>query len=119
MNQQQNPCTNYDACIAGKRNNLRYPTDSQSLYANRIYDNQTANRRCYEGGNPIEIIEGFNCNFTWDQLLKGVVIILLIIAFVALAKDFLMPKEIVKVGVPPVEPLTATQLTVEPTTVAK
>ena len=53
-------CGNYDNCIDKKRCDLRHPVDKRSLYSGRIYDNQTANRRCYEN-NPIEIVEGFGC----------------------------------------------------------
>ncbi len=62
MNKQCNhpECASYNQCIFKLRADLRYPTDTASLYGKRIYDNQTANRRCYEE-NPIDIVEGFGC----------------------------------------------------------
>lgn len=92
-------CNSYENCINKERENLRYPIDKESLYMDRIYDNQTANRRCYEK-NPIEIVEGFGFPVTLESFLKMLVIILLIVLFVILAKDSLFPKEQVKIGIP-------------------
>ena len=51
-------CDSYDGCVKQGKNVLRYPVDTKSLYSQRIYDNQTANKKCYQR-HPIEIIEGF------------------------------------------------------------
>jgi hypothetical protein len=93
-------CQNYETCIKQERENLKYPIDNQSLYMHRINDNQTANRRCYEK-NPIEIVEGFGFGFTWNQIIKFVIVIvaLLVVLFRMLAKDFFMPKEVVSFGI--------------------
>ncbi len=68
-------CNNYDTCKQEKKSTLRRAADDMSLYGRRIYDNQTANRRCYET-NPINIVEGFGLSF--NTLFKWVVIILVI-----------------------------------------
>jgi len=73
-------CDSYNSCKVQEKENMRYPNDQRSLYVNRIVDNQTANRRCYER-NPINIVEGFG-NFDTDnlmQMLQWVVFIILII----------------------------------------
>ena len=92
-------CNSYEGCINRERENMRYPIDNESLYMHRIFDNQTANRRCYER-DPIEIVEGFGFSFTWESFLKFLVIVLLIILFVILIKDSIFPKEQVNIGVP-------------------
>ena len=86
----------YDTCIREKREQLKYPTDDKSLYTNRIYDNQTANRLCYEQ-NPIDIVEGFGPGgITLEQILRFA-ILAIIIYFVV---SFLMrPRETVRVGI--------------------
>ena len=68
-------CNNYDTCKQEKKYTLRHGSDDMSLYGKKIYDNQTANRRCYET-NPINIVEGFG--FSFNTLFKWVVIILVI-----------------------------------------
>lgn len=106
-------CNSYDECGYRERDTLKYPIDSRSLYANRIYDNQTLNRRCYQK-NPIEIIEGFGLSFTWDQLIKFIIVVLLIILFFILAKDFIMPKQVLKLDVP-----TTSEIDIATPTIAK
>ena len=91
-------CSNYENCVNREKGQLGYPIDKESLYVNKIYDNQTANRRCYTK-SPIEIIEGFGFPMTLESLLKMVVIILLVALFVILIKDSLFPKEQVTVGI--------------------
>ena len=93
----QNSCKSYGSCRKEERTQLKYPIDQQSLYASRIYDNQTGNRRCYEK-NPIEIIEGFGCGLFFEKLLKYTVVILLILALFFLAKDVIMPKQQVSIS---------------------
>jgi hypothetical protein len=66
-------CDSYDTCIQEERQNMRHPIDHQSLYANRITDNQTANKKCYME-NPIHIIEGFGNKEQLMNILKYVVI---------------------------------------------
>lgn len=93
-----NRCGNFDSCMRKEMENMRYPLDKRSLYVNRLYDKQTAARRCYER-NPINIVEGFGqWDASWNNIIKWVVVILLIILFIILAKDFFMPKEEVSIG---------------------
>jgi len=105
-------CNSYDSCSKRERENLGYPVDSESLYMNKIYDNQTANRRCYEK-NPIDIVEGFGFPLSWEKILKFSIVVLLVILFVVLAKDFFMPKETVSINVP-----VASELKIETPTIA-
>ena len=91
-------CAGYDSCVNRERENMNYPMDNESLYANRFHDNQTAHSRCYQE-HPIDILEGFGCKISWEKILKLVIVILLIILFVSLAKDFMYPlKELPQMG---------------------
>ena len=70
-------CGNYDNCIHQTRKTIRHPVDTRSLYRNRVYDNQTANRLCYHD-NPVDIMEGFHGNLNFNILLKWAIIIIVI-----------------------------------------
>jgi len=89
-------CSDYDKCITNERQNLRHHKDQKSLYAKRVYDNQTANRRCYEK-NPINI-EGFG-NINLQMIIKWALILLVIYVIIMLAIDLLMPSTEIKLGV--------------------
>jgi len=109
------PCSTYEECVNQEKQNMLYPTDQKSLYQNKYFDDHTAATRCY-WWNPINIIEGFSGPWTFEKMLKMSVVILLIILFVVLAKDFLMPKEKISFDIPEVteggislEPITAAQ----------
>ena len=53
-------CTDFNNCKKEMLDRLEQPTDENSLYADRIYDNETATRRCYETKNPVaRVLEGF------------------------------------------------------------
>ncbi|ARF11447.1 hypothetical protein Klosneuvirus_1_304 [Klosneuvirus KNV1] len=90
-------CSSYDDCRKRENKTLEYPTDVNSLYANRYYDLQTENTRCYQR-NPITILEGFGRS-GFGQLLKLVLFVLLIILVVSLFSDYLKPKEVIEVGI--------------------
>ena len=96
-------CKNYNNCIDKKRGNLKHPIDKRSLYSRRVYDNQTANRRCYEN-NPIEIVEGFSCpsKDLIKLILKWVIIGLIIYLVGTMIMG--MRKEQVSLGVESVSP---------------
>ena len=81
---------NFEECMNQEKKKIRYPMDNNSLYHDQIYDNQTAYRRCYEKSH-MNTMEGFSGNLTWDKILKVIIVILLILLFITLAKDFLMP----------------------------
>lgn len=105
-------CSNYDSCIQRERHNLRHPVDKKSLYANRVYDNQTANRRCYEG-SPINI-EGFGCpsRETINTLIRWAVIALvvyIIFSFVAGGQNPFTTQQIGGI-IPPMSPPPPTLL---------
>ena len=89
-------CDAYGNCINQKKEQLRYPLDTTSLYANKIYDNQTANRRCYVN-NPINIIEAFGA--TLGGVFRLIVVVLIVLLLLSLFTDFGKPKKIVQVGV--------------------
>jgi hypothetical protein len=91
-------CKNFENCYNDETNTMEYPIDSESMYANRYYDEQTAKSRCY-AKKPINIIEGFGLTFTWTNLIKVVVVILLIFLAYSLSKDFMFPKEVITIGV--------------------
>ena len=89
-------CESYDECINENRETLRHPMDTKSLYKNRVYDNQTANRRCYEA-NPIDIVEGFGrSDFSLNMLLKwGIIIAIVYLVVMMVTKSeggFSLPK---------------------------
>ena len=92
-------CNNYDNCSKTERNTLSHPMDQEALYANRIYDNQTGNRRCYES-NPIDIVEGFG--FKANDLVKNILklVIIALIAYVIYALITDMQKKEISVNVP-------------------
>lgn len=83
-------CSNYLNSVSRLRNQMRYPVDNHSLYAKRIYDNQTALRRAYEADPVFSVnyIEAFGSRCPWNKILKLAVIILLVFAIVVFAKDF-------------------------------
>ena len=67
-------CNNYNNCLCNKTGIMKYPTDEQSLYANKIYDNQIANSRCIKH-NPAGFIEGFGCTVNWNTVLQFLIIV--------------------------------------------
>lgn len=90
-------CESYDTCINKERENLKHPIDHKSLYANRIVDNQTANRRCYET-NPIEIIEGFGSKQQIMNVLKWVMIAIIVFVVISYVISY-MSKETININV--------------------
>ncbi|MCJ7637360.1 MAG: hypothetical protein MUO21_07705 [Nitrososphaeraceae archaeon] len=78
-------CNNYEDCYKRELNNMEHPMDNESLYADRIYDRQTARDRCYSF-NPIQIIEGFGAS--WNTIIKLLIVILLIYLVYELSKEF-------------------------------
>lgn len=82
-----NSCAGYDNCITKTMDTLKYPMDRRSLYRNRIYDKQTANRRCYES-NPMSIFEGFgSTEFTLTNVLKWLIVLVIIYLIYVLITD--------------------------------
>lgn len=87
----QAQCRMYNQCSDEGKQNLHYSTDTNSLYARKINDNQTVNRRCYEK-HPINIIEGFGNTSIFNILLWIVGICILIVAAMYLMEKFNMKK---------------------------
>lgn len=92
-------CKNYDECLNKEMENMKYPIDDPSLYMDRIYDYQTANRRCYEK-NPVNI-EGFGLSgpFTWDKIFKIIIVVLIVIVFISIISDIFVPKQQYKLDI--------------------
>lgn len=65
----------FNNCRHEEKKRLAHPADPQSLYANKIIDNQTANRRCYEKNPNVNIVEGFGFSSIWTILVWIVVIV--------------------------------------------
>ena len=88
----QSQCGMYNQCSNQGKRNLQYPIDKNSLYARKINDNQTVNRRCYER-HPVNIIEGFGKNASIFNILLWIVgICILIVASMYLMERFNMKK---------------------------
>lgn len=82
-------CNRYDNILKRERNNLRYPLDTNSLYANKIYDNQTAYRRAYTL-RPIEIVEGFGYSSDLlSTIIKWLIVLLIIYIIVIISMKFI------------------------------
>lgn len=102
-------CQNYETCNKDEMDKLAFPMDSESIYADRYYDDQTARDRCYRK-NPVEIVEGFGWGYlTWTNLIKLIVVCLLVYLAYSVSQDFLNPKEVVSVGVAPPSEFQASQ----------
>ncbi|ARF09535.1 hypothetical protein Indivirus_1_158 [Indivirus ILV1] len=82
-------CNSYDKCYQEQLNNMAYPIDNESLYADRNYDKQVAHSKCYSLG-PISIIEGFGGS--WNMIIQILILILLIYLVYELSKDFIGKK---------------------------
>lgn len=65
-------CDVFGNCTNRESNNMKYPMDAKSIYADRVYDNQTGMARCYSR-NPINIVEGFG-QLSFNNVLMWVVI---------------------------------------------
>lgn len=57
----QGNCQDFDTCVQTQLGDLQQPIDPDSLYANRFYDKEVANNRCYEGfdGNNNTMFQRF------------------------------------------------------------
>ena len=103
---------NFNNCVDREMENMRYPMDARSLYAKRIYDQQTANSRCY-AENPINIVEGFGMSrFSLVTLLKWTIIVLILIAIYLCVKDYVKEEVSLNVSAPLTEVNSAVPMTV-------
>ncbi len=84
-------CNNWDKCKKNEMEERAFPVDNESLYKEKIYDNQSANNTCYET-NPIKIIENFG-NSQWSTWISVLVIILLAALLGFIFKDSIMSKD--------------------------
>ena len=104
-------CTSYDGCVGRTRQTLAYPTDQESLYADRIYDNQAANRRCYEK-NPIEIKEGFGKRRI-NRMIRWIIIIIILYILITMLMQFMRPRKTFTVDFTPMSIRMPTGRTIE------
>lgn len=88
-------CPNFNKCKTQEVNNIGFPVDANSLYAQKIYDTQTAASRCYSNQpRGTNIVEGFGASFSFENIIKYGIIFLLIVLFISLVCDYVKPKEI-------------------------
>lgn len=89
-------CSNFNNCKTQETNNMGFPSDADTLYAQKIYDDQTAANRCYANQpRSTNIVEGFGMGgFTWEKIIKIGIIILLVILFISLVCDYTSLKEV-------------------------
>jgi hypothetical protein len=72
---------------------MSFPVDNNSLYAQKIYDTQTAANRCYANmPRTTNIIEGFGNTFTMENIIKIGIVLLLIYLFFSLLCDYNNPQ---------------------------
>ena len=104
-------CSGYNGCRKRENKILEYPMDVNSLYADRIYDDQTNNTRCYQR-NPITILEGFGRS-GFGKLLKLALLVLVVVLVVTLVSDCFKPHETVSVGVESPSPIEVSPIKIE------
>ena len=83
-------CDSYENCYKQELHNMEFPTDNESLYADKIYDKQTARNTCYNA-HPISIVEGFG-SLSWNTIIKVLIVILLIYLAYVLGNEFVGKK---------------------------
>jgi hypothetical protein len=66
---------------------MSFPVDNNSLYAQKIYDEQVAASRCYAHA-PINVVEGFGMGMSMENIIKIGIVILLVILFISLICDY-------------------------------
>jgi len=93
-------CSNYNGCVDNSRQTLAYPIDQESLYADRIYDNQTTNRRCYEK-KPINIVEGFGKRRI-NRIIRWIIIIIILYILLTMLMQFMQPGKVFAIELSPV-----------------
>lgn len=78
---------------------LEQPTNENSLYAERIYDEQTASRRCYEKNPITNILEGFSGGSKWETVSKWLSIFLIVCLIIWCLTAIFAPSEEINIGV--------------------
>lgn len=78
-------CDSFDQCVRDKQEQMAYPIDAESLYAQRLYDSQTANQKCYER-YPINI-EGFGYGSRKDWLWIILLLVLVVSCYYYCCND--------------------------------
>ena len=93
---------NYNRCVDQTLKNLNYPNEKNSLYEQKLYDNQIARQKCYQK-YPHKIIEGFNANtINFRSIIACLVLILFIYLLAQIVVGF--TTDTVNLGVESVEP---------------
>jgi len=95
-------CMKYNTCVKNLVKQMQVPTDTTALYADRLYDTQTAGRRCYEQGPVTNFVEGFGFggNMNMGTILKWVLIAAVIYLLYSLFRE--SQSEVVRINVPTV-----------------
>ena len=82
-------CAGFNNCQSEEVNKMGFPVDNNSLYAQKIYDAQTAASRCYaQAPRTTSIIEGFGMSMSMENIIKIGIVILLIVLFISLICDY-------------------------------
>lgn len=97
-------CQDYESCLYKEKENAYFPTDKESLYAEKYYDDQTAEKKCYNE-NRISLLEGFGCSVSWGKVLKLVIIILLVIFFIVILRDIFTQKQEISLSIDTPSPI--------------
>lgn len=96
-------CTDLNNCRKEMLDRLEQPTDENSLYAERIYDNEVAARRCYETKGLTKVLEGFGLNMTggstMETISKWLSIFLVVCLIIWCLSAMFSPNEEVSLGV--------------------
>jgi hypothetical protein len=95
-------CANMNDCRTNMLKQLEHPVDEESLYSEKIYDEETANRRCYERNQLANILEGFGLTvpeITVENILRWAILLLVVYLLVTLAMRIFNPPKIVELNV--------------------
>jgi hypothetical protein len=92
-------CTDFNKCKQEMMDQLEKPINENSLYADRIYDEQTASRRCYEKNPITNILEGFSGGSKWETVSKWSSIFLIVCLIIWCLTAIFAPSEEINIGV--------------------
>ncbi len=93
---------NFEACVREQKKHLQKKASPNSLYAQRLYEDQSARAKC----TPQSVFEGFDGgNFTNNnmimQLIKWAIIILTLWIIISLIMDSCKPSDTITLEIRP------------------
>jgi len=91
-------CDKFNTCVNDENQQMNHPTDENSLYNDKIYDDHTANNRCYTN-NPVNIVEGFNGKNLINCLIKWIIIILIVYVIITVAMELFQPNKTYRLNI--------------------